>query len=151
DVHGPADRPRATELGRRAAAGVERELVDREVEDVRIVPEDVLGAIAVVNVPVEDRDPGGALGARGGRGDRDVVEQAESHRAIARGVVTGRAYDRDAVRELAVQDVDGELHGRSGRGERGVPGAGREVGVGVEPARLSGHGVREVVEVIRRV
>ena len=45
------------DLVRAARAGVQRVLVRRDVEDVGVVPEDRLGAVAVMHVPVHDQDP----------------------------------------------------------------------------------------------
>ena len=45
--------------------------------------EDLLGPVAVMDVPVEDQHPLGAGRERVGGGDGDVVEQAEAHRAVA--------------------------------------------------------------------
>ena len=72
----------------RPRAGIERPLVQRDVEDARVVPEDVLRAVAVVDVPVEDRHPlEPMLRLRRAGRDRDVVEQAEAHRPVGRRVV----------------------------------------------------------------
>ena len=45
----------------RAGARIERHLMGRSVGDGRIVPEDVLGAVAVMDVEIHDRDPLGAV------------------------------------------------------------------------------------------
>ncbi len=45
----------AADLLGRAGPGVQRVLVERDVEDARVVPEDVLGAVAVVGVDVDDQ------------------------------------------------------------------------------------------------
>ena len=89
---------RLVPLVRPARARIERPLVDRHVEDGRVVAEDVLRAVAVVDVPVDDRhalEP--ELGLRRARRDRDVVEEAEPHRAVGRargGPAAGRARSR---------------------------------------------------------
>ena len=74
---------RAGDLG--AAVGIERVLERAHHQHALVVLEDVLGAVAVVHVEVDDRD---ALEAvrfeRVRRGDGDVVEEAEAHGAIAR-------------------------------------------------------------------
>ena len=82
-----------------AGAGIERHLVGRAVEHRRVVPEDVLGAVAVMDVPVDDGDPLGAvLLLRMAGGDRGIVEQAKTHRGRALGVVAGRPRrDEDVV------------------------------------------------------
>ncbi len=68
-------------LAERAGAGIERHLVGRGVEHVRVAPEDVLRAVAVMDVEIDDRDALGAVDGLGvARGDRRVVEEAEAHR-----------------------------------------------------------------------
>jgi hypothetical protein len=49
--------------------------VQREEQDVGALVEDRLGAVAVVIVDIQDRDPGGALVAQPLGGDRGVVEK----------------------------------------------------------------------------
>ena len=84
--------------------GIERPLVERDVEDARIVPEDRLGSVAVVNVPVENRDPPQLeVGLGVARRDRDVVEEAKPHRPLAERMVTRRPGQREAG---AVDRVD---------------------------------------------
>ena len=52
-----------------------------------------LGAISVVDVPVNNQDPlQSVLLPRVVRGDRDIAEEAESHGAVVNGVVSGWAY-----------------------------------------------------------
>ena len=64
--------------------------MDAGEEDVVAAAEDLGGAIAVVDVPVEDEDPlGPELGNRQRRGDGDVVEEAEAHRPRGLGVMAG--------------------------------------------------------------
>ena len=89
-----------------------------------------------MNVPVDDRDARGARGARGGGRDRDVVEQAEAHRAdrASRG---GRAGARPRCLATARRSsrAVASSHGRAGGRARGVPRARREVGVGDRASR----------------
>jgi hypothetical protein len=86
DVHGGV-----VALAGPAGARVERPLVERHVEDARVVPEDVLRAVPVVDVPVEDRHPlERVLRLCRPSRDRGVVEEAEAHRAVGRRVVAGR-------------------------------------------------------------
>ena len=55
--------------------------------------EDVLGAVAVMHVEVDDRDALESVRLQRVRGaDRDVVEEAEAHRAPPLGVVARRAH-----------------------------------------------------------
>ena len=55
---------------------------DEEKEHAAIVPEDLLGAVAVMHVPVDDHHALEPVVRKRVRGrHRDVVEQAEPHRA----------------------------------------------------------------------
>jgi hypothetical protein len=64
-----------------AAVRVERVLEDADHQHALVVRDDVLGAVAVVDVEVDDRDAlEPAHVERMARGDRDVVEEAEAHR-----------------------------------------------------------------------
>src|SRR5205085_7266390 len=95
-----------------AAAGIERPLVHRGEEDRVVVAEDLLGAVAVVDVPIDDRHaPDPELGLGLPRSDRDVVEQAEAHRATGQRVVAGRADEREA----APRDGPARATGREAR------------------------------------
>ena len=107
--------------------------VRADVEDVRVVLEDVLHAVAVVDVPVEHHHAADAeAAAGGGDGDADVVEQAEAHRVVVLAVVAWRAHDRQRVAELALADARGELDERAGREQSRVArGGGAEVRVAV--------------------
>ena len=105
------------DLAGRAGAWVERALVDAGVEDVPGGGEDLLGPVAVVDVPVEDQDAlGAARGDRVRRGDGDVVEQAEAHRARALGVMAGWPGPQNANAGLAGRAAIG----RGGRAPGGM-------------------------------
>jgi hypothetical protein len=82
---------------RSTCAGVKRPLMRRHVEDGWVAIEHLLGAVAVVDVPVDDGDAGEAAGARMGGGDRHVVEQAEAHGLRSPRVVPRWAYESDAA------------------------------------------------------
>ena len=110
--------------------GIERPLVQGDEEHAVIVPEDRLRAVAVVDVPIDDRDPldpQRVLGVT--RCDRDVAEQAEPHRAVSEGVVPGWTGEREATR---LHGLDRAARGEQRRLERG--GIGDRVAV--EPHRL---------------
>jgi hypothetical protein len=115
--------------------------VQRREEDRLIVGDDVLRAVAVVHVPVDDRDAAKAeLGLRPARGDCDVVEEAEAHRAVALGVVTGRPRDREAA---VAHRIDRRARGKQcrfvgGLGANGVP---------VDPAARRAHLLDEALRV----
>src|SRR3984957_18169095 len=54
DVHGETKGIDAADLSGAAAARIERPLMGRDEQDVGVVPEDRLRAVAVVDVPVDD-------------------------------------------------------------------------------------------------
>ena len=83
---------------RTAGAGIERPLVDRHEEHGRVVAERRLRPVPVMNVEVHDRDALDAeLGLGVAGGDRDVVEDAEPHRAALEGVMPRRSDEREAL------------------------------------------------------
>ena len=81
---------------RAAGAGIERPLVQRHREDRVVAAEDRVGAVAVVHVPVDDRDALESERVLGvASGDRDVAEEAEAHRAVGERVVARRPDERE--------------------------------------------------------
>ena len=120
-----------------ARARVERPLVQRDEEDRRVVADDVLRPVPVVDVPVEDRDaPEAELGLRPARGDRDRVEEAEAHRLPRPRVVPGRPHEREAA---APHRLDRRARGEQRRVVARL-GADR---VAVEPAAERPHALDE--------
>ena len=109
----------------------------QKVEDVRVVPERVLRAVAVVEVPVHDRDPPCAASLRREGRDGDVVEEAEAHRAVGLRVVPGRADQGEAVGDLSGDDLRAELHEAAGGQQRGLLGLAPGVGVRVEVREIT--------------
>src|SRR5215210_995545 len=144
-VHGEAPSPALPHLVGPAGPGIEGALVGREVEDLPVVVEDVLGTVAVVYVPVEDGyslDPA-RTGVFGGY--RDVVEQTEPHPGHPPGVVAGRARDRE--RRLPRK---GALDGRDGGSARQgghLPGMRVERRVQAEVALTLGGEVLQMIQV----
>ena len=96
DVHvEPLPSARA-DLGRRPRPGIKSVAVamQRDVQHPRVFVEDVLNAVAVVHVPIQDEHPPrGASLERDARGDRGVVEETETGGAAAIGVVSRRSDD----------------------------------------------------------
>ena len=138
-----------------AAARVERVLVDRAVEHLRLAGEAVLDAVAVVHVPVDDQHPFiTEVPARPAGADGDVVEQAKAHGLVALGMVARGADQVEPVVDLtAVESPDAIDHRpgcEQGRCVRVVRGAG--VGVQVEGGVGGGgcHGLDVVRTVIGR-
>jgi hypothetical protein len=100
--------------------------VDRDEQDTIGRVEDVVRAIAVVHVPVEDQHAVQPVGVeRVLSGDGDRVEQAEPHRTRAGRVVAGRAVQRRSAPRLARQQRVDHRHGPAGGVQRRRPGAGR--------------------------
>ena len=102
DVDRRALGARAAGVGREAGAGEEHlaGLVQGDREHPRVVPEDLLDAVAVVDVDVDVGDPLGAVGEQLLDADRDVVVDAEAARPVGHRVVQA-AGDVDRVQRLA--------------------------------------------------
>ncbi len=69
--------------------------MDRGVEDIAARPENVLRAVAVMIVDIEDRDPIGPGIARRLGGDGGGVEVAIAAEIIGAGMMAGRAAERE--------------------------------------------------------
>jgi hypothetical protein len=107
--------------------------VDGEEEHRRVRVEDVVRAVAVMDVPVDDHD---ALHAqrrlRVPSGDGGVVEEAEAHGARDLGVVARRAQAGDARRGGSADERLDERHGAARRSQRRLPRARHHRGVHVD-------------------
>ena len=78
--------------------------------------EDVVGAVSVVDVPVEDHHPFDLLHSkRMTYGDGDVVEQAEAHRPLGLGMVTRGTVRAEAARHITVEKHVHQRHRPPGR------------------------------------
>jgi len=79
-------------LGQHAdVEGVEAVLMQRDREHLRIVIEGLLGAVAVMDVPIDDGDAAVSVaGERMAGGQRDIGEEAEAARAVALGMMPRR-------------------------------------------------------------
>ena len=125
------------EVRRGAAARVDPGLVDADEEDVGAPAERLGGAVAVVDVPVEDEHAlGPELADRQLGGDRDVVEEAEAHRPPRFGVVAGGAQRAEADPVLAAQQRPRHRAGASGGVQGGPVGGLADEGVGVDGAAV---------------
>jgi PAS domain S-box-containing protein len=144
---------RARAAGRAQVAGVGGvpvALVQREGQDVGAVPEDALGAVSDVHVPVDDRDPVRAAGASVLSADREVVEVRRRDGAVGLGVVAGRARVHERALQAAVEHrVDRGEHAAGGQ-PRGVPGGGCDGRVLAVP-RPARARLAQAVEVCGRV
>ncbi len=98
---------------------IQRMLERRDHQHARIVGEDLLGAVAVVDVEVDHRHAlEGVRGERVRHADGDVVEETEPHRAIALGMVSGRPHSAERRRALSPHDQVGREHDGSRRMQR---------------------------------
>ncbi len=136
----------------RAGAGIERHLMGRGVHDAAIAPEDVLRAIAVVHVEIDDGDalePMRGLGVA--RGDRGVVEETKTHRRRRFGVVSGRPRRDEGVVDAPARHFVHGVNRPARRAKRGLPGPRRHRGVRVElNAPLARRGLFDRGDVVRR-
>jgi hypothetical protein len=131
-VERPAGAGAGADLGDRAGPGIDAVLVRRHVEDARVVLEEMLRAVAVMQVPVDDADAADTRRAQRRRGDGNVVEEAETHRARVLGVMARRTHERKAIRDLAGTDGLAEVDEPAGGEARGVVRVRRRRRVGVE-------------------
>ena len=79
----------STVFAQRPRAGILRIFVKGHEQDVVAFEECVLGSVPVVRVDVDDRHPFASVG-EGLCRDRNIVEEAESHRNVGRCVVPWR-------------------------------------------------------------
>ena len=77
-----------------AGSGIERVLVKRQVDQIAGLVERVLGSIAVVDVPIDDRHLVSLVGQKTG-GNGHIVEHTEAHGPILEGVVAGRTDGKE--------------------------------------------------------
>src|ERR1700730_18156057 len=81
-----------------AGTGKQRHLVRRPIHHRRIGPENILGAVAVVDVEIDYRRAADTVFALGvTRGDGGVIEKAKAHRLADFGVMTGRAHRDERI------------------------------------------------------
>ncbi len=138
----------AARLDFATGAGVVRVLVQRVVRHRGIVIEDLLGSVPVVDVPVDDEHPLAAEALEVPRRDRHGVEQAESHRPVARRVVTGRAHEAEGRRDPAFSPGGSAREQLSGRGHHR---SGGQAGRSRAPRREHRIRVEAAVSAVRGV
>jgi hypothetical protein len=154
--HGQVDRVplAAARTGVLEPAGAREQpvLVDAGEQHVGAVAEDLRRAVAGMDVPVEDQHTRGAKSRDRGSGrDRDVVEEAEAHRARRLRVVACRTHAAEAGVGLAGQQQADHLD-RTARGvQRGVERRFADVGVRVDRAAALPAQRRDRVHVAARV
>ena len=117
-----------------AAEGVVRVLVNADEENGRVVVEHLLGAVAVVNVEVDDEDTICAVALlRMAGSDGYVAEEAEALCVVGPGVVARRPHHGKAVAGGAAHHGVGQLEETADGAKACLPAVVEDVGVGVEP------------------
>ena len=102
-------------------------------QDAVVARDDVLGAIAVVDVKVHNRHPFQAMALQrifGGNGH--IVEKAKAHGLVTAGVVPRWAHGTKSVFELACQHGVGGIDGGTRRQQSRFPGVGIDQRVRVQ-------------------
>src|ERR1051325_9092042 len=109
-------------LTARTRSGIPRILVRREKVDARIIVKDPLRAVAVMNVPIDDRDSLDLriVLLRVTCSNGDVIEQAETHRAFFGRMMSRWTYRHERVADLALHDQIDRLARRARRVSRGI-------------------------------
>ena len=120
-------------VGGKGCAGIERVLEAGGEEYALLVGEDVFGAVAVVDVEIDDSDSIHAVTIQGfGGADGDMVQEAKAHGAAALGVVPRWAAKAEGLLRCArFQELEGAAAGAGGV-QRGLPGMLHHDGVEVE-------------------
>src|SRR6202048_4999129 len=103
-------------LANRACSGIVRILMRREVKHRRVAIENLLSAVSVMNIPIDYQDSiRSVVHLRVASGDGGVVEETESHRPARSRVMTRRPDQRDGIRGVVEDLIDGD--GCGSRGE----------------------------------
>src|SRR5262249_53562007 len=121
-------------LSTRSRSRIPRILVRREEINTRIVVKNSLRAVAVMHVPIDDRDliDLGILLLRVTRGDGDVIEKTKAHRALFGRVITRRTHRHKPVLHVPGHDQIDRLTRRAGCAFGGIERAHRDDRVAVE-------------------
>ena len=142
-------------IGLPAMARVEGMLETGAEQDPLVTLKDVLGAVAVVDIKVDDRDPFQAMFSHGmGGTDGDVVEEAKAHGTFALGMVPGRTHAAEGGMVLvAHHQVDAHHRGPGGT-QGGGEGAPAHGGITIDPGELAidgRGGAEDEIDVLRIV
>ena len=126
--------------------------MDREEGHARVVVEHLLRPVAVMDVEIDDQDPVQFVPCQGiGGGDGHVPEQAEAHRGVLAGVMTGRPDQAHRTSILPGHDIGDRLDGRAGGEASGPRRAGADPGIGLDQAAAGPVEGRDMIHVQGRV
>ncbi len=116
------------DLRQMARSRKERTLMNGEEQHPRIGFEQMLGAVSVMNVPINDKDPLEAEAVQGMICSKSrVVEHAVAHRSTEFGMMARRADQGETAATGALQnDFDSGLSGSGGQKGRFISGCGGE-------------------------
>ena len=103
-----------------------------EIVNAVIFFENMLGAVAVVGVEIDDEYPLVADGPRIPGTDRDIVEDAKPHPLVGLGMMSRRANRAERAPDFSFFATFHCFHDGAGRVQRRVKSAFREIGVGIE-------------------
>ena len=122
----------------------------RAEEDPCVTAENVLGAIAVVNIEVDDGYALEAVNRQGmGCAHGDIVEETKSHGTAAFGVMARRSHRAERLAGLAAHHQIHRMHDAAGRMEGGVQRLRAHRGIAVQPdIALSRSAVDHLLDVI---
>ena len=120
-------------VGGKGCAGIERVLEAGGEEYALLISEYVFGAVAVVDVEIDDGDSVHAVTIQSfGGADGDVVQEAKAHGAAALGVVPRWAAEAEGLlRRARFRELKGAAAGAGGV-QRGLPGMLHHDGVEVD-------------------
>jgi hypothetical protein len=116
-------------VGGISGARIERGLMPARVQDGALMCEDLLGAVPVMRVPIDDGDPAGPVQAQSRScANRHVVEDAETHPSCAPRVVPRGPYRAKRAVPRSGHDLR-DCQGHGARCQQRCPeGAGPHVG-----------------------
>src|SRR2546427_1513856 len=123
------------------------------IEVGRIIIKNSLRAVTVMNVPVDDRD---ALDffvtrLRITRGNRYIIEDTKTHRAICRGMMTGRTHRNKSVACLAAHYRINRLTRSAGAAQSGFKRIDGNDSVRVKKSFSFANYLLDVFEMLRRM
>ena len=114
----------------RAGARIPRRLMRAEEEHRAVGIENILRAVAVMDVPIGDQHPPDAMLALSvARRDRDGVEDAEAHAAHRRGMMARRPADGNGIGNPLLDDRIHGVQRSAGGAQRRIEGLRRNDGV----------------------